>query len=632
MNPIYLPKRLPVRLVLLFFICYCAKGTCSSSEAILLDNQQIEADIFSHLDYLIDTTKALTVTDVILGNQSWIRNKKKNLSFGPAQANHWIRFSLKNTSDQDMSLILNLEYAHLAHFQIHVKDKDGIASQKVSGDNYQFENRDILHPHFVYQFNLKRNHVKDVFIQFDQEGQDLPIPISLSSSKHFFAAENNTRIIHGFSFGLTLLIIMGLLGLYFLSRTRFFLLQVIASIFSLFYVFAEEGYGFMYLWGGSPIANGISRPLSLGIVTIFSLLFTCEFLNYKKESSNIYRSIKGLCFIYLVYMILAHPLFLLPINSDESIGSLITFFLLFSAFLTLTNICLCIYKALWKNSTDAKVLLGVFGITLFAILIRTFAFQSGMLNTFIKHTGIITLTSQTVLIGFYLFYKFIQIMRENQNIKLAMAGERQKASEAIVDSLHKERERISMDIHDSLASLLSAAKLNLEALREKHIKIDKEDEFITANSLLVKIGGEMRSISQNLMPKTLKTFGIIAELEKHIRALQTKSSINFNFEYSGFESRLPERVELELYYISMEVLDNIVKYSEAQNVLIQFNKYSDDLHVIYDDDGIGFSKDEIRSGASGLVNIKNRITWLNGVIDIDSKKSQGTTITINLPL
>lgn len=623
-----------MRLVLISFLllCFCIEGKSEAPDPILIDDQQITPDIYGHIDFFIDPTKELTIKDVIQDNQVWIKNKKSKLSFGPTQAHHWIRFSLKNISADDVSLVLNLEYAHLAHFQIHTKDKDGISSQNALGDNYQFDTRDILHPHFIFQFKLINGEQKDVYIQFDQEGQDLPIPITISKQKQFFAAENNTRLIHGFSFGLTLLIIIGLFGLFVRSRRRFFLLQVIASIFSLFYVFAEEGYGFMYLWGSSPRANAMSRPLFLGIVTIFSLLFTCEFLNYKKEQKRIYKYVVWLCTIYLIYLILAHPVFLLPINSHSSIAILITIFLLFSMILTLTNVCLCIYKALWKNSTDAKVLLGVFGITLFAILMRTISFQGGIHNTFIKHTGIITLTFQTVIIGSYLFYKFIQIIRENQSIKLAIADERQKASEAIVDSLHKERERISMDIHDSLASLLSAAKINLESIKEKHLQVSQEHEFKTANSLLLKIGGEMRSISQNLMPKTLKTFGIIAELEKHIRLIQSKETQHFKFEYSGFSNRLPERIELELYYISMEVIDNIIKYSESKQVFIQFNKYPDELHVIYEDDGIGFREDEIRSGASGLVNIQNRITWLNGDIDIDSKKSVGTTITINIPL
>ena len=601
------------------------------SNPILIGDKEVIGHIYSNIDYLIDTTKALTISTIVEGTHSWKTNNKRQLSFSPAQANHWIRFSLQNISDQPLHLILSLEYAHLAEFQIHYSDEYGIESTEVAGDNYPFSNRSIWHPHFIYQLNLTQGSKKDVYIQFDQEGQDLPIPIQLSNAKHFFASDNNTRLIHGFSFGLSLLIIIGLLGLFFISKTRFFLLQVIASIFSLFYVFAEEGYGFMYLWSHSPTINGISRPLFLGIVTIFSLLFTCDFLNYKSEHKTIYKTLLLLCSVFSIYMLLAHPLFLLPINTHQSIGLLITLFLIFAMVLTLANISLCVYKVFWGNSTDAKVLLGVFCLTLIAILMRTIAFQVGHFNVFIKHTGIITLTLQTVVIGSYLFYKSIQIIRENQSIKLAIADERQKASEAIVDSLHKERERISMDIHDSLASLLSAAKINLEALKEKYALLGKEKEFLTANSLMVKIGSEMRTISQNLMPKTLKAFGIIKELEKHINNLKPTSTINFNFEYFGFENRLTDRIELELYYISMEVIDNINKYAQCEHVLIQFNKYADELHVIFEDDGIGFSENEVRVGANGLINIHNRVTWLKGRMEIDSRKSIGTTITINIP-
>lgn len=612
-------------------VSFCHNATAQTIDTIFVEEQFQYTDISSHLEFFVDNTKSLQLEDIISSKQTWLKNTAAKLSFGPKQAQHWIHFICKNKSATSAESILNLEYAHLAKFKIHQLRNGDIKSEKIQGDNFDFKERLVNHPHFIYHFELEPEEIVEFFISFDQEGQDLPIPISISSQKYFYENDHNVRLLHGLGFGLASIIILGLIGLFIITRIRFFLLQVVASIFSLFYVIAEEGYGFMYMWGHSPEMNGISRPLFLGIVTIFSLLFTCEFLGYNKNK-NLYRIIKSAIIIYAVYMLLAHPIFVLPLNSHRLIGTVIFLFLLVTLIFNLINIGLCFYKAIWENSTDARVLLLIFGLISIAIASRAIAFQGGFNNILTKHTGILTLSFQISLIGLYLFYKSIQIWKENQNIKLAFAEERQIASEAIVDSLHHERERISMDIHDSLASLLSATRINLEALKHKYDSLTNQEEYKTASSLLVKIGAEMRNISHNLMPKTLKAFGIIAELEKHIIDIHTESSIQIDFEHIGFKNRLPERIELELYYISMEILDNILKYSNAKHALIQFNQFEDELIAIFEDNGIGFSVDDIRKGANGLNNIQNRITWLNGQIDINAIKNEGMTITINIPL
>jgi len=625
------------RVYLISAICLLSHFSSNQINAQSIDTILISEDLdlpflSSQLEFLIDHSKSLQITDITSSETNWIKNNSTKLSFGPDQAHHWIHFTVKNKSYKNVKAILNLEYAHFANFTIHQLRQGTISTEKQQGDNFSFDDRIVNHPHFIYQFDIDVHELIDFYISFDQEGQDLPIPISISSQKYFYENDNNVRLLHGLSIGFTSTIILGLIGLFVMTQIRFLLLQVIASIFSLFYVIAEEGYGFMYMWGNSPAINGISRPLFLGFVTIFSLLFTCEFLGYNKNNKNVYLIIKASLTIYAIYMILAHPIFILPLNSQAIIGTVILLFLVVTLVFNLINIGLCFYKAIWNNSTDAKVLLLIFGLICIAIASRTVAFQGGYNNILTKHTGILTLTFQISLIGLYLFYKSIQIIRENQNIKLAIADERQKASEAIVDSLHHERERISMVIHDSLASLLSAARINLEALKHKFKTLQDQDEYVTANSLLVKIGSEMRHISHNLMPATLKSLGIIAEIEKHIRAIQTESSIQIEFEHLGFTKRLPERIELEFYYISMEIIDNMVKYSQAETALIQFNYYEDELIAIYEDNGIGFSFDEIRQGANGLKNIQSRVTWLKGQLDIHASKNEGTSITINIPV
>lgn len=627
MKQIYWHKYLLILLAHCYPIYLVGEQTDVRNDTLHITSQYKNYALAPYIFYFIDTTRTLTTVDILSSKHLWIKNNKRRLSFAPTQANHWLHYTVKNNLDETIPVVINFEYAHFAEFTIERIFTDTIFNLGTYGDNYPFTQRKIKHPHFLVFDELQPREIGNYIIKINQEGQDLPIPLFISSQYHFFDDDHNTRLLHGFSFGLTFLITLGILGLFLIFKKKYFLMQYIASMFSLFYVLAEEGYGYMYLWGFSSKLNAISRPFSLGIVVIFSLLFTSSFLEFKYS-----KYVKYPIVVYAFYLLIAHPIFLAPIKNDETIGLLISIFLLLTLAVALFNIGICVQKITAEKSKDAMFLLAIFILPVLAILLRTISFQGGIANLFTKHTGIITLTLQTSLIGTYLLYRTIYIIRENQNIKLTLAEERQYASDAILNSLHQQRERISMNIHDSLSSLLSAVKINLETLKESVRELKDNNEFRTATTLLTKVSNEMAVIAQNLMPKTLKEFGLIDEIQKHINLLKGNNDLQINFEYEGFENRLTEKIELELYYITMEVIDNTLKYSKATSVLIQFMKYENEIVVVFEDDGIGFDINQIRQGANGLSNIKNRVTLLYGETDIHSRQNEGTTITINIPL
>ena len=606
-----------------------------SNGHIYVDQNFDESAIADSLRYFIDESKELSIDDVLSVEKDWQVHEGQSLFFKPTVAHHWISFTIYNTNNWSNQLFLNIAYAHIADYQMYlIYDDDSRVSLPRQGDNYPYSERLISHPHFVHSITLESSQTVRVILMFDQEGQDLQLPIFLSSRKHFFEKEQQTSLMIGFCLGLCTIIIIGLLSLYHLYGTNYILLQVITSISSVFYVMAEEGYGFAYFWSDYPKMNGISRPLFLAVVAIMSLLFTFQLLGIKDGvHKKYYKAV--LCYIgvYLVYMLLVHPFFLLPINNENSIEAYITIFLLMTLILFVLNLAICMYYAIKFHNPDAKMLSAIFALLVVALSMRTLSFHGLSASHFlISHTGLFTLSLQTVLIGIYLFKKSYQIIRENQLIKLRIAHERQIASDTIIDSLHNERERISMDIHDSLTSLVTAAKMNIESLQEKYANLKDDRQYHVSLNLLKDISQEMRTISHNLMPKTLKAFGLIDELSKRINLIEANHHLQFHLEVFGFEHRLPEKIEIELYQITMELIDNAVKYAAADHFLIQLTRYEDELIVIYEDDGAGFDINQIPSDSNGIVNIKNRIKWLHGEIDIDSAVGIGTTITLNIPI
>ncbi len=632
-----LPKQISSLALGIYCILLAAvpTGIILGQSTIYIDQDFQETTLAGHIEYYIDDKKELRLEDLLPVEGQWTEHTGQRLFFSPSVAHHWVTFTIKNIEPWANQIYLNIAYAHIADYQLYLLF-DGGRKEILprQGDNYPYDRRLVNHPHFVHSIMLDSLQSVRVVLSFDQEGQDLQLPLFLSSEKHFFEQDQQTNLLIGFCLGLCIVIIIGLLSLYYFYRVSYILLQVLTSISSAFYVMAEEGYGFAYLWPSFPTMNGISRPLFLAMVALLSLLFTFQLLRIK---TNIhpwyYRGILFYIGCYVLYMILVHPLFLLPINTETSIGAYISIFLLMTLVLFLLNLGICLYYAIRYRNPDARILSAIFALLVIALSIRTLSFHGQSASHFlISHTGLFTLSLQTVLIGAYLFKKSFQIIKENQKIRLKIAHERQIASETIIDSLHSERERISMDIHDSLTSLVTAAKMNLESLQDKYASLIHDRQYHISLSLLKDISHEMRTISHNLMPKTLRAFGLVAELTKRIALIEASHKLKIELEAFGFSKRLPERIEIELYHISMELIDNVLKYAEADHFLIQINQYEKEINVIYEDNGKGFDVNKISSDSNGIANIKSRTKWLHGEVDIDSCEGIGTTITLNIPI
>ena len=213
------------------------------------------------------------------------------------------------------------------------------------------------------------------------------------------------------------------------------------------------------------------------------------------------------------------------------------------------------------------------------------------------------------------------------------------AEENIVASVLKtedrERQRISKELHDSLGQTLSAVSLNMDAVKnEKHLLSDKVRKSLEVCLELTNLAiSESRSISHNLMPSALSDFGYPSAIENILMSFEGATDIDFVFYHNLRLERLNPSLELGLYRITQECLNNIIKHASATKATIQLMRYPDLLILTIDDNGKGFDLDSAGSGPSfGLNSIKHRISSLSGVLIIDSVDGSGTTITIQIPL
>jgi PAS domain S-box-containing protein len=209
---------------------------------------------------------------------------------------------------------------------------------------------------------------------------------------------------------------------------------------------------------------------------------------------------------------------------------------------------------------------------------------------------------------------------------------------ARVQAQEDERKRIAREIHDGLGQMLTAIKFNLEIL-EDMISAGQEgqDRIRDMKGLLDDVMKEAREISYNLMPSVLDDFGLVPALQLLSEQFSNRTDVKVQFHTSGAIDRLDPQIEIGLYRIAQESLNNVVKHAEATEVNVQFIHYTKGIRLIIEDNGKGITEKPniVRAtgkGGTGLVSMRERAASFGGTLTIDSTPKNGTFITVEIPL
>lgn len=193
-----------------------------------------------------------------------------------------------------------------------------------------------------------------------------------------------------------------------------------------------------------------------------------------------------------------------------------------------------------------------------------------------------------------------------------------------------ERKRISTELHDDLGAQLSVAKIFLHNLKNNSNK-DQDEQLIESSlGMLESSITHLRNIMNELQNTTLEEKGYIVATEELINKLSSIRRIKFNLSYSGMETRLSKKIEHQLFRATQELINNTLKYADANSISIDVVNDDKRLVFLFEDDGKGFDSEKIAFG-NGLNNITSRMATLNGSVLFDTQEGKGcrTIIEIN---
>lgn len=248
-----------------------------------------------------------------------------------------------------------------------------------------------------------------------------------------------------------------------------------------------------------------------------------------------------------------------------------------------------------------------------------------------KKIVIVLLAILTLL--FFLFYFYAQNvkLKHKNRLKDLRSKVQENTINATINGQELERKKIASFLHDNISALLSSAGMHLHA----HISQNQSSsqEIIKTKAILEEAHDQVRDLSHELMPSLLARFGLFDALED---LCEKNSNSILHFKYSTSidrNNRYEEDFEMKIYFIIMELLNNVIKHSQAEHAKLSLKKNDDALQIEIIDNGKGFDskKFHILEGF-GLNQIKARLNNLKGTIEINSKLNAGTVIKIIVPI
>ncbi len=199
------------------------------------------------------------------------------------------------------------------------------------------------------------------------------------------------------------------------------------------------------------------------------------------------------------------------------------------------------------------------------------------------------------------------------------------------------QKRIAGELHDGIGSNINAARLMLE--RRIAAAGDEDNSLLGIVDLLKTISADTRRISRNLHPSIIEDIGLIAAVNSIVRefsALQPDMVFHQNISFD--EDQIRNSFKLNLYRILQEALNNIMKHSGAKTVDIQCRITGKTLELSISDDGCGFdpgrvlhNEDSDTTGL-GMESMKERATFCNGSLTVESGVGRGSMICVKIPV
>ncbi|GAA4808866.1 hypothetical protein GCM10023231_42680 [Olivibacter ginsenosidimutans] len=239
-------------------------------------------------------------------------------------------------------------------------------------------------------------------------------------------------------------------------------------------------------------------------------------------------------------------------------------------------------------------------------------------------------TGLVVLLVIFLIYVYRQRKkREEQRLHTLQQQQEIQIARAQLEGEERERKRVARDLHDGLGGMLAGVKLNLSAVSHNQNGEPQKDLEKVIGQLDASVH-ELRRIARNMIPEVLLRSGLARALEDLCKWLDN-DKMHVDYEFLNIPENIIHQEKVDIYRIVQELLANAVRHSGATDIFLQCSGRGQRFYITIEDNGKGMTVvGQHHEEGLGLANIRARVAYLQGKMELDTQAGRGTIINIEI--
>jgi signal transduction histidine kinase len=544
----------------------------------------------------------------------------------------WLYFRLQNKGDA-RTVIFLFDRIDIHRLQCFRRRNGQIDTLALTGDALPFQNRPIKINYFAIPIPLEAGEQSEIMVLLDKRHEFISGNVRLCSSENFLEEVRFDSAIVAFFLGMAGFIFLFnfLLWLSLKDSVHLFFMAHLTS--TTLYVLSSLGYGFEFIWPELIFSNSLIMTLLSSMWASTNLFLMKRFLGLDSSTSRYTRAATGLAWYILIISFVGCSIALFQ-EQDLPV-----YILQFGEFLLVTwiiaNAALLVAiftEQIRRNNEAAYIYVTALSFTVLGTIVYTLTLlnvvNAGPYTTNWLLPGFLL---EQIILAFGLTIRYNRFRQQNLNLQLSLAQERNQTTTQVINAQEAERRRLAADLHDDLGGTLATLRRRLGDLRQRLRDPQVADALGQLEPLVQKSTHDLRRIAHNLMPPEFDRLGLRHALDQLIQS-QPVLPTHFSFIVAGQERRLPLEVELNLYRIISELVQNIHKHAEARRAAVQLLYYEEHLSVMVEDDGLGSRVTKISEERVGL-GLKNsslRAEYIGAQLRRDVTEA-GTLFVLDVP-
>ncbi|WP_420467370.1 sensor histidine kinase [Panacagrimonas sp.] len=527
------------------------------------------------------------------------------LNLGLSASAWWLRIKIPAAAS---SRLLSVPYSQNDELSLYRPEGEAWIESS-AGDQQPYAHRHLLHATPLFEIPAGFSGV--LYLRAVSSGSVL-LPLELWDERAFWQQDRRAQLAYGFYYAFLLALALYNLFLWSVVRDRAYLYYVLYLFALVCFQGSYTGHGGWLLWPQSPAWANLATLVGLAGTLGFGAAFVANMVRTAGYCPRWHRALQGL----MLAAVLTLPLLVLQYRAGMAL-------LLLAVLISILVFPGAIISAYVAGARQARFL--VIGLAAFLpgaalLVLRTLGLIPS--NWWTEHAYQLGTLAEVMFLSFALADRINLLNAERDRATTALAEQRERSAQALLDTQDAERRRIAQDLHDGLGQQLLAVLGGLRGLPAEHTP--------PLESGLREAIQETRRVAANLYPSQLDRLGLREALEAMMATLFEPAGVDYTHEID--EIALDQRDALQVFRVAQEALSNALRHAAARHVSLRLQQRDDGYVLHIEDDGRGLPPPAQRRAGRGLTGMQDRALRLNATLRMEPRAGGGTRIELQAPL